>query len=252
MRIKDITGVFFCFLFSQVGILSELMKKSSLILAPLIALVFAAIQAPAQSVNFNFTDNTSDGWLLGGFSSPPTGTPASVSTISGQNYIFIPIGGFQVANVSSGANGSDFYNAMQAAAINPNGYTLSYNWRVDTSTFGANSGTFLQIGTFVNTGSGYYAQHTSEVQLNGTQLASGQVFSGTVTENVGASGFAMPAADTFFRLGLIENGDGTSPVGVYFTDISVSPVPEPSSLSLFILGVVPAFWMMRRRGLANR
>ena len=227
------------------------MKKSSLIVTSLAALVFIAIEAPAQSVTFNFADNAADGWLLGGFSSPP-GTPPSVSSISGKNYIFIPLGGFQVANVSSGANGSDFYNAMQAAAINPNGYTLSYTWRVDTSTFGANSGSFLQIGTFVNTGSGYYSQHTSEVQLNGTQVASGQVFTGTVTENMGASGFDMPDSDTFFRLGLIENGDGNSPVGVYFTDISISPVPEPSSLSLFVLGSAPAFWMMRRRRLANR
>jgi len=61
------------------------------------------------------------------------------------------------------------------------------------------------------------------------------------------AGFNMPAADTFFRLGLIENGDGTAPLGVYFTDISVTPVPEPSLLSLFGLAAVPGFWMMRRR-----
>jgi hypothetical protein len=47
-------------------------------------------------------------------------------------------------------------------------------------------------------------------------------------------------------LGFIENGDGTAPVGVYFTDISVAPVPEPSSFALVGLAA-PAFWMMRRR-----
>jgi len=77
-------------------------------------------------------------------------------------------------------------------------------------------------------------------------MASGQIFTGTVTENMGASGFSMPAADNFFRLGLIENGDGTAPVGVYFTDISIAPVPEPSLVSLFGLAL-PAFWMVRRR-----
>ncbi len=227
--------------------------KPSLILPTLVALLFGAIQAPGQSsVNFNFSDGTSDGWVLGGFSSPPSATPATVVAAGGNNYIFIPLGGFQVANVGHGADGTDFYNAMLAAAGNPNGYDLTYNWRVDTSTFGANSGTFLQIGSFVNSGSGYYAQVGTQASLNGAQMASGQVFTGTVTVNMGASGFNMPATDTFFRLGLIENGDGTAPVGVQFTGISVAPVPEPSLLSLFGLAAVPAFWMVRRRQLARR
>jgi hypothetical protein len=208
-----------------------------------VALLFGIVHAHCQSFNFNFSDNTPDGWANSGFSGTP---PATVAAVGGSNYIFIPVGGFQVANVAHGSDGSDFYKTMQAAAANPNGYTLSYNWRVDTSTWGANSGTFLQIGSFVNTGGGYYSQHTSEVQLNGTQVASGQVFSGTVTENMGAVGFNMPAADTFFRLGLIENSDGSAPVGVYFTDISITPVPEPSLISLFGLAL-PAFWMLRRR-----
>lgn len=218
--------------------------KSPIALASLVAFLFGTLSAHSQSFNFDFADGTSDGWANSGF----TGSPAAtVSGIGGTNYIFIPLGGFQVANVSHGSDGSAFYNTMLAAAANPNGYTLSYNWRVDTSTFGASSGTFLQIGTFVNTGSGYYAQHTSEVQLNGAQLASGQIFSGTVSENLGAVGFDMPDTDTFFRLGLIENGDGTAPpVGVDFTDISITPVPEPSLLSLFGLAL-PAFWMVRRR-----
>jgi hypothetical protein len=59
-----------------------------------------------------------------------------------------------------------------------------------------------------------------------------------------AVGFDMPAADTFFRLGLIENGNGSP--AVYFDNISVAPVPEPTSLSLLALAV-PAWWVMRRR-----
>jgi len=224
------------------GILA-FMKSIFALTAASVALLVGTFQAHSQSFNFNFTDGTADGWVNSGFGNSP---PATVSSIGGVNYIFIPIGGFQVANVAHGSDGSDFYNTMAAAALNPNGYTLSYNWRVDTSTFGANSGTFLQIGTFVNTGSGYYAQHTSEVQLNGAQLASGQVFTGTISENVGASGFDMPDADNFFRLGLIENGDGTAPVGVYFTGISITPVPEPTCLSLFGVAL-SAFWMVRRR-----
>jgi hypothetical protein len=213
-------------------------------LAAVVALVLGAIQAQGQSVIYTFSDNTPDGWANAGYSSTP---PASVVNIAGNNYINLPLGGFQVGNVAHGADGSPFYNAMKAAAANPAGYDISYNYYIDTSAF--TGATFLQLGTFVNTGSGYNAQDFSspyEFQLNGTELASGQVFSGTVTINMAAVGFAMPAADTYFRLGLIENGNGTG-VSVSFTDISVSPVPEPASLALAGLGALGGLMLFRRR-----
>ena len=61
-------------------------------LAAAVALLgLGAIQAQAQSVTFNFTDGTSDGWAAGGFSSSPA---LGVVNISGNNYITVPIGGF--------------------------------------------------------------------------------------------------------------------------------------------------------------
>jgi len=219
--------------------------KHALILASLITLPFVALQAHGQaSVTFNFSDGAADGWANSGFSGTPA---ATVTPIGGVNYMFLPVGGFQVGNFSSGDTSSAFFQAMLAAAANPTGYDLSYNWSVDTSTWGANSGTFLQMGTFVNTGSGYYAQNygASQVQLSGAQVASGQVFSGTVTISFAAAGFTMPT-DTFYRLGFIVNSDGSAPVGGYFTDISITPVPEPSSLALLGLAA-PAWWIMRIR-----
>ncbi|HEV2208305.1 MAG TPA: PEP-CTERM sorting domain-containing protein [Verrucomicrobiae bacterium] len=213
--------------------------------ATAVALGLGAIPALGQtSVTYNFSDGTADGWAASGFGSTP---PASVVNIAGNNYINIPLGGFQVANVGHGADGSAFYSAMQAAAANPAGYNISYEWNVNTASF--SGATFLQIGTFVNTGSGYYAQDfgaVKEVELNGAQLASGQVFSGQVTLNMAAVGFAMPPADTFFRLGFIENGDGTG-VSVSFTDISITPVPEPTSLALLSLGLLAGMPFLRRR-----
>ena len=201
-----------------------------------------AIQAQGQSILYNFSDNTSDGWANAGFSGSPL---ASVSNIAGQNYIFLPLGGFQVGNVS--ASSGPFFNAMQAAAANPAGYQISYDYYIDTSTFVGS--TFLQFGTFVNTGSGYYAQNygtPNELQLDGTQTASGQIFQGHISINLATVGYAMSPAETFYRLGLIENSNGTG-VGVYVTNISVAPVPEPASLALFGLGLAAGTAFLRRR-----
>jgi hypothetical protein len=139
---------------------------------------------------------------------------------------------------------------MAAAAANPAGYDISYNYYINTAGF--SGATFMQLGTYVNTGSSYYAQDYSipnEIQLNGTQLASGGVFQGQVTINMAAVGFNMPATDTYFRLGLIENGNGTG-VSVDFTDISVSPVvavPEPASFGLCGLVLAGGTALLRRR-----
>jgi hypothetical protein len=65
------------------------MKKTSIIQIKNVALAAAlalfglgAISAQGQSVTYNFTDDTSDGWANAGFSGSPV---ASVSKIGGQN-----------------------------------------------------------------------------------------------------------------------------------------------------------------------
>jgi hypothetical protein len=228
--------------------------KSIFSLAAAVALLgLGAVQALGQTVIFNFTDATSDGWVNGGFSSSPAST---VVPIGGNNYISEAIGGYQVANVNSGTvsgvPASTFNAAMLAAVVNPAGYQLTYNYYINTATF-TTPGTYLQLASYVNTGSGFYGStgtpSSYEPSLNGTQVASGSVFSGTATVPFTAFGTdANALTETYFRLGLVINGDGTG-VTVDYTDLTVEPVPvpEPSSLALAGLGLAAGTAFLRRR-----
>ena len=207
----------------------------------------AAVLASAQSSTFDFEDLTDQGF--GHKFSNDASEAFPILNIGGSNRMqVLRNGDFQEADRSSGNTAEPFYQAMLSASNDEAGYQISYDWYIDTSTFGGGAGTFLQLGTYVNTGTGYYAQDFpgvgKDVELNSTQLTSGQVFSGTVTETFAAKGYAIPAGETFFRLGLIINGDGAAQT-VHYDNITISPVPEPASLA--VLGLALPVVAMRRR-----
>jgi hypothetical protein len=155
-------------------------------------------------------------------------------------------GDFQEAERTTSNPADAEYMAMSAASGAESLYLLSYDWYIDTSP--GNFGSFLQVGTYVNTGSGYYAQDFpgvgKDVELAGPQLSSGGVFSGTVTETFSNKGFDIPSGETFFRFGLIMNGDGANAT-VYFDNIRISPIPEPVSMAL-VGAAIPVLFRRRR------
>jgi hypothetical protein len=226
--------------------------KNRLVLAASVALVLSAIQARSQSITFNFEDLTDQGFGHK-FSNDASETFPIVSIGGSLRMAVLRNGDFQEAD--RGGSGDAFFTAMNAAMLNPSSYNLSYDWYVDTT--GGGHGTFLQLGTYINSGIGTYVQDFpgtgKDVELNGTQLASGGVFSGTVSETITQKyGVLDPGfqGQSFLRFGLIMNGDGALAT-VYYDNITLTPVPEPASLSLLALSA-PALWMIRRRRSTHR
>jgi hypothetical protein len=219
------------------------------------ALLLTAATAPAQSVVFDFEDGTDQGFGTG-FGADASASFA-IENVGGSQRMNVPRTAFQSAGREESNPASPFFLAMAAAAVNESLYEISYDWYADTSVNPGAWGSFLQIGTFVNAGSGDYFQDFpgtgKDVELDGTQLASGGVFSGTVTETFSAKGYDLrpsglgPGPETLFRLGFIINGDGNSQA-IHFDNIRVGPViPEPASLGLAALAGI-GIMAARRRG----
>ena len=221
-----------------------------LCVAALVALLFA-VQASGAIVIYDFESGDDQGFGHK-FADEGGGSETfPIVNIGGSNRMgVLRNNDFQEAERVTATASDPQYLAMDAASNDEAGYLLTYDWYVDTSLSPGNYGTFLQIGTYVNTGNGYYAQDFpaagKDVELDGASLASGGTFFGTISETFSEKGYDLPTGQTFFRLGLIINGDGPAAT-VYFDNIRIEPVvPEPTSLALVAVAI-PGFLMSVRR-----
>ena len=205
--------------------------------------------ASAQSVTFDFEDGTDQGWG-NPFSADRTNTVnIPVVNVAGSNRLqVVRDGSFQEVGRRSHSATDTFHLAMAAAAANESLYQISYDYRVDTSTGGF--GTFLQLGTYVNAADGYYAQDFpgagKDLELNGADLASGNIFTGTVTETFAAKGFNLGLGASEYELGFVLNGNSGAGQGiVYIDNVRISLVPEPGTFA--VLAPALAALALRRR-----
>ncbi len=221
-------------------------------LAAAAVLLLESVSVTAQSVTFDFESGGDQGWGNAFAPDPSDTVMKPIDNIAGSNRMRITrTGGFQQSSRRSFNITEPYHLAMEAAAANEGLYLISYDYYIDTS--GANDGTFLQLGTFVNTNmSGEYAQDFpgtgKDVELSGADLASGNIFSSTVSETFAAKGYNLPIGRTDYELGLIINGDNTEPLNVWFDNIRVAPIPEPASLALVSFAAA-ALLSKRRRSL---
>jgi len=169
------------------------------------ALVLSAAVATAQSATYDFEGGTDQGF--GHKFGDDASEAFPIVNVGGSNRMqVLRNGDFQEAERTTNNPADAMYQAMLAASTNEAGYQITYDYYIDTAGWGAGAGSFLQVGTYVNTGTGYYAQNfgtPKEFELNSTQLTSGQVFSGTISQTFAQKGFDLPPGENFFRLGLI-------------------------------------------------
>jgi hypothetical protein len=187
----------------------------------IIVLIFAAyvstIAALAQNLiqNGNFATGDFTGWTVGGSYFSVQASSYGINPPSGDSYMAV-------------ADGNETLSQTFATTIGQN-YALSLD---NANSRGPN-----------NQGGVYFRG-----SINGTTLFTDTADLSNTSWLTSTYNFTAASASTTMQLTLNffnANGDGL------FDDISVTPVPEPSTLAVYALGIFASFLMFRRKGVSS-
>jgi hypothetical protein len=212
-----------------------------------IALVLSALLMPATlpaQPLFSFEGNT-DGWVVSGFNSKPVtlGNSSVGATHGSQSLAVTQTGDNFSWNTLRNNSGTDaFYAAMNAASANEAGYTLELD--VTYRDADIPNGTFLNLSLWMNSDNGFRDIHSQA--LTTTMEDKSVHLSIPLTSFSGTDELASNSS--YYQLGIGMNGDwGTGAATVYFDNINIQAVPEPSTLALLAIASLGGFWVLRRR-----
>src|SRR4051812_14284895 len=115
--------------------------------AAVVGLVFGATEAASAAGVFYFLTGTGQGW--GTAFGNDASANFTVASVGGSQRMLVPnTDGFQEAGFGTGNTSDPFFQAIAAAAANPAGYQVSYDWYLDTTQ--VTGASFMQLASFVN------------------------------------------------------------------------------------------------------
>jgi len=219
------------------------MKTQSYALLGTLLLVSVST-AQAQPL-FSFESDL-DGWVLSGFNAKPVtlGTSATGATHGLRSLTLTQTGGGFSWNAKRDNSGQDaFAVAMNQAALNPNLWRLELDVTYRDADIPDGSVTYLNLSLWMNSDAGFKNVHS--LAFTGGHEDTTKNLSIALTDFA-----ATPLApnSSFYQLGIGMNGDwGDGSAVVYFDNIRLTPVPEPSTVALLSLGGVAGLGALLRR-----
>lgn len=207
------------------------------------ALLTGALSVHGQLL-FNFETGL-DGWILSGFNAKPVTLANSTfgATAGSQSLAITQTGdGFSWNTLRNNSGTDAFYNAMNTAAANESVWTLEFD--VTYRDVDIPNGTFLNLSLWVNSDNGFRDIHSQGF----TTTAEDRTIHVAVPLTSLSGTDQLAVNSSFYQMGIGMNGNwGAGPATIYVDNISLTPVPEPSTIAMLSVGGLLGLALLRRR-----
>lgn len=217
----------------------------------LLSAILLATGSAAQAQPLFTFESGLDGWTSSGFNARPVtlGTSPIGATHGLQALTLTQTGDGFSWNAKRDNIGQDaFALAMNQAALNPAQWRLELDVTYRDADIPDGSVTFLNLSLWMNSDAGFKNVHS--LAFTGGHEDTTKNISVPLTDFA-----ATPLAvnSSFYQLGIGMNGNwGAGSAVVYFDNIRLTPVPEPSTVALLSLGAVAGLGaLLRRRKVAR-